>query len=75
MQGFCSIINVNINETYICFIPKETDAIKVGNFRPISLTNCQYKFIPRVLMDCLKKVLLHTINDYQSVNGDNNHKV
>lgn len=30
------IINGNLNETYICIIPKKVEAMLVGDFRPIS---------------------------------------
>lgn len=61
------IINKALNETYICRIPKKVGAKTVHEYRPISLMPCAYKILARVLSDRLKKVLPHTITEYQSV--------
>lgn len=55
------IVNVNLNETCICLIPKKVDAHTVSDFRPIRLISCMYKSIARVLSERLKKVLSCTI--------------
>lgn len=60
------IINASLNETYICLIPKKMDARTVSDYRPISLISCMYKIIARVLSERLKKVLPHTITEFQS---------
>jgi exonuclease III len=41
----------------IRLIPKKGDKKKIGNWRPISLLNCFYKLISRVLTNRLKKVI------------------
>jgi exonuclease III len=41
----------------IRLIPKKGDKTKIGNWRPISLLNCFYKLISRVLTNRLKKVI------------------
>jgi hypothetical protein len=41
----------------IRLIPKKGDLKKIGNWRPISLLNCFYKLISRVLTNRLKKVI------------------
>jgi hypothetical protein len=41
----------------IRLIPKKGDLKKIGNWRPISLLNCFYKLISRVLTNRIKKVI------------------
>jgi Reverse transcriptase (RNA-dependent DNA polymerase) len=41
----------------IRLIPKKGDLKKIGNWRPISLLNCFYKLISRVITNRLKKVI------------------
>lgn len=43
------IVNGITNETYVCLIPNKQDAIKVKDFRPISLITSMYKIIAKVL--------------------------
>ena len=57
----------SLNTTYIALIPKIKDLKKVADFRPISLCNVIYKLIAKVVANHLKKFLLQTIPDSQSV--------
>jgi hypothetical protein len=41
----------------IRLIPKKGDLKKIGNWRPISLLNCFYKLISRVLTNQIEKVI------------------
>lgn len=43
------VINLKTNNTLICLIPKKNDAIKVGDFRLISLTTGLYRIISKML--------------------------
>ncbi|XP_073024393.1 uncharacterized protein [Primulina eburnea] len=59
------VVNGITNETYICLIPKNHNAIKVKEFRPISLTTSLYKILAKVLTNRLKKFLGKTIKENQ----------
>jgi exonuclease III len=52
--------NGNLTENFKCakirLIPKKGDPKKISNWRPISLLNCFYKIISRVLANRMKKV-------------------
>jgi hypothetical protein len=48
------------NHTHIALIPKVDNPSSVNYFRPISLTNFNYKIISKILVNILKP-LLHTI--------------
>jgi len=52
-----------LNDTYICLIPKVNCPQKMIEFRPISLYNVIYKFVSKVLVNRLKRVLLDVISD------------
>jgi hypothetical protein len=41
------------NLASICLLPKKEDAITIRNFRPISLINCSFKIITKLLADRL----------------------
>ena len=45
------------NLASICLIPKKEDALTVRNFRPISLINCSFKLITKLLADRLALVM------------------
>jgi hypothetical protein len=45
------------NTTFIALIPKEDNPINFEKSRPISLYNCIYKIISKVIAIRLKKVL------------------
>ena len=55
-----------INETYICLIPKVKSTQKITEYRPISLYNVLYKLISKILANRLKKFLAAVIDDSQS---------
>jgi hypothetical protein len=47
----------NFRSAKIRLIPKKGDCSKIKNWRPISLLNCFYKIISRVIAERLKKVI------------------
>uniref|UniRef100_A0A803SS30 Reverse transcriptase domain-containing protein n=1 Tax=Anolis carolinensis TaxID=28377 RepID=A0A803SS30_ANOCA len=60
----------NVPQTWenanIVLIPKKnTDNVKVANYRPISLTNVDYKIFSSILADRLKNVLFERIHEDQ----------
>ena len=55
-----------LNETYICLIPKVQCPQKVTEFRPISLCNVIYKIVSKVLANRLKRILPKVIGEAQS---------
>lgn len=59
------IINGITNETYICLIPKKQEAVRVKDFRPISLITSLYKILDKVLSTRLKRVMPLTIVENQ----------
>lgn len=59
------IINKSVNETFICLIPKKSNACRAKDFRPISLVTCLYKVLAKVLAERIKKVLDKTISKFQ----------
>ena len=61
------IIPECINTTFISLIPKIKNLKKVADFRPISLCNVIYKLNAKVVANHLKKFLVQTVPDSQSV--------
>ncbi|KAK9154956.1 hypothetical protein Sjap_002436 [Stephania japonica] len=55
------VVNKKVNETYICLIPKGSQAGRVEDFRPISLLTSLYKLLAKVLSDRLRGTLIHTV--------------
>lgn len=51
------IINQKTNATLICLIPKTEEAMKVSDFRPISLTTSLYRVISKILANRISKVM------------------
>lgn len=54
-----------IGDTVICLIPKSSGAVKVDDFRPISLCNVTSKLISKVLANRLKRVLPEVVTECQ----------
>ena len=55
-----------INSTFIALIPKTDSPISFNDFRPISLCNCLYKIISKIIANRLKPILQHIISSNQS---------
>ena len=60
------LLPCELNETYICLIPKVASPKKITKFRPISLCNMVYKTISKVLVNRLKRILREVIDESQS---------
>lgn len=61
-----SIDLAKLNRSISCLIPKEHDARVINKFRPISLTNCIFKLISKVLTSRLEVVMSRIIDESQS---------
>ena len=59
------VINRNTNATFIAFVPKKSQSIKISEFRPISLVTSLYKIIAKVLSGRIRKVIHETISNSQ----------
>ena len=55
-----------INKSIICLIPKEPEAQNIKKFRPISLVNCSFKIISKILTYRLEPILQRLIDANQS---------
>jgi hypothetical protein len=53
---------LSLNSTFIALIPKKDNPNTLDDFRPISLCNCIYKIISKVIARRLKKVLSDKIS-------------
>ncbi|GJY91227.1 hypothetical protein Tco_0506423 [Tanacetum coccineum] len=71
-------ISNDCNSLFMTIIPKATDPIGLGDFRPISLIRCNYKIIVKVLAERIKRVvgkvvgmckMLLSTGAYDSLNG------
>lgn len=51
------------NSSFKVFIPKKDNPQKVGDFRPISLIDCMYKVLAKILANRLRKVISLVISD------------
>jgi hypothetical protein len=54
------------NHTNIALIPKVDNPSRVNQFRPISLTNFNYKIISKILLNRLKPLLYKIVYPMQS---------
>ena len=59
------IVNLSSNATFICLIPKKVNAIRIGDFRPISLVTSLYKILGKVLSKRLRMSLGDTVSRVQ----------
>ena len=55
-----------INKSCICLIPKEKDATLITKFRPISLVNCSFKLLSKLLTIRLEPIMSRIIDPSQS---------
>ena len=53
------------NSTFIALIPKVDNPLSLNDFRPISLCNCTYKVVSKVIAGRFKRVLLEHISKEQ----------
>jgi len=58
-------IPASFNSTFIALIPKSDNALSLKDFRPISLCNCIYKIIAKIIARRLKSILSGNISDEQ----------
>lgn len=55
-----------INKSVICLIPKEPEAQVIKKFRPISLVNCSFKILSKLLTFRMEPILQRLIDYHQS---------
>ena len=60
------IFEKSLNATFLCLIPKKTNAINIKDFRPISLVGSLYKLLSKVLAHRLRCVLDKLIPNSQN---------
>jgi hypothetical protein len=66
MLFYCEQICLqSINGSYITLIPKKDDAMRVSDYRPISLLNTSVKIITKILANRLQMVLPSLIHKNQ----------
>ena len=58
-------IPASFNSTFIALIPKLDNPLTLNDFRPISLCNCVYKIISKVIALRMKSILSEHISDEQ----------
>lgn len=58
-------ILASFNSTFIALIPKTDNALSLNEYRPISLCNCIYKVISKIIARRLKVILLDHISEEQ----------
>lgn len=55
-----------VNTTYLCLIPKNSNATHLKNFRPIGICNTQYKIITKIIANRTKSYLANLISPTQA---------
>jgi hypothetical protein len=65
----------NINSSFITLVPKKPSPEQIGDYRPISLTNCCLKFLSKMVADRLQDRILECIhkNQYGFIKGRSIH--
>lgn len=58
-------LNKAINATFLMLIPKMLHPLELRDYRPISLVDCVYKLLSRVLTNRLKSILPTIISPYK----------
>jgi len=58
-------ISSAIKSTFIALIPKSNNHVSFNDFRPISLCNCLYKIIAKIIANRIKPILSHHISPEQ----------
>ena len=56
----------DINQTWVALIPKVDNAVEVKDFQPISMVDCLYKLIAKILAGRLKLVMGDIVGESQS---------
>ncbi|GJY76394.1 putative RNA-directed DNA polymerase [Tanacetum coccineum] len=59
-------ISRGCNSSFVTIIPKVADSIGLGDFRPISLIDCYYKILAKILAERVKKVVGEVVGDVQT---------
>lgn len=59
------VIHEPFNTTFLAIIPKSDAPVSFEEFRPISLCNCIYKIIAKIIAICLKPILSCNISKTQ----------
>ena len=59
------IFEKSLNATFLCLIPRKTNAINIKDFCPISLVGSLYKLLSKVLVHRLRCVLDKLISNSQ----------
>ena len=59
-------VNLDINSSFTTLVPKVSDPITLGDYRPIHLNGCVSKVISKVLTERLKGVLYSVISSSQT---------
>ena len=63
------IFEKSLNATFLCLIPKKSNAINIKEIHPISLVGSLYKLLAKVLAHRLQGVLDKLISDSQNYFG------
>jgi len=58
-------MHLPFNRTFLALIPKKDEPISFKDFRLITLCNCIYKFVAKIISRCLKPVLSEVISKKQ----------